>query len=265
MKNCFMSLLLSLVVITGFSQNSKFEYTGRNTPAINKTKLNEARSVYEIMPEFSRYFILPYNEHAEFDRQVVPLYPQAYYYPGENYNYLFSDISVEISVISGGKLMTSAGKGEVLSPEQKHILNLADLGTDIRMKIKFKYRNPANRKSSAVNDIKEGEYSVTVIPQTEAQYPGGFRQFTEYLTQNVFNRIPGPQASEKISQAVLRFTVDEEGLIVDARIAKTSTDPGIDELLLDATNKMPKWVPAQNSKGVKVKQEFSIPLGGGGC
>jgi TonB family protein len=139
------------------------------------------------------------------------------------------------------------------------------MGTDIRIKIRFNFKNQPNDSGVNVNKINEGEYVVTVIPETEAEYPGGYKQLTEYLNENVFSKISEKNTSEKIQQAILRFTVNEDGQIVDTRIAKTTTYPKIDELLLDATNKMPKWTPAENSKGIKVKQEFSIPLGGGGC
>ncbi|MEI6059444.1 MAG: energy transducer TonB [Bacteroidota bacterium] len=265
MKQSAITLLVVLLFLSGFSQNSRFEYTGRYTPEIKKAKLNEARFVYEIMPQFSRFFVLPYNEHTQFDKQVVTVYPQSSFYPQDNYNYLFNYISVEIAASSNGKVTMAQSSSDTLTPEQKNILALADLGTDISIKIKFKYKNEANEKAGNAGNMHEGAYAVTVIPQTEAAYPGGFKQFSEYLTQNVFSKFPEPKAAEKIQQAILKFTVDEEGQIVDARIARTSTDLKIDELLLDATNKMPKWMPAQISGGIRVKQEFSIPLGGGGC
>ena len=61
------------------------------------------------------------------------------------------------------------------------------------------------------------------------------------------------------------FTVNEEGEIVNAKISQTSGDSKTDKLFVEAINKMPKWKPAQNSKGVKVKQEFIFNLSGGGC
>ena len=265
MKNSLLTLILSLLIFTGFTQNSKFEYTGRLTPAIKKAKLNEASLIYEIMPQFSRYFALPYNDRAQFDKQVITIYPQAYIYPQDNYNYLLGFVSVEISAICDGKVITSMSKSDTITPEQKDILNTADLGTDISIKIKFNYRNGAIGNHGNAGKIYEGEYAVTVIPQTEAEYPGGFKKFTQYFTENVFNKMPEQPATEKIQQAVLKFTIDEEGQIVDARIAKTSSDPKIDRIILDATNKMPRWIPAQNSMGSKIKQEFSIPMGGGGC
>ena len=107
--------------------------------------------------------------------------------------------------------------------------------------------------------------AVTVVPEVEAEYPGGFKQITEYYTGNALNKIAGENASDKIRQAVVTFKVSEEGEILEAKIARSSTDLTIDKLLLEATNKMPKWKPAENGKGVKVKQEVSIPFGGGGC
>jgi TonB family protein len=265
MKNNLITLLLSLIIITGFSQNSRFQYNGRITPAIKKAKLSEAGFIYEIMPEFSRYFVLPYNDRAQFDKQVITIYPLASIYPLDNYNYLLSYVSVELSAICDGKMLTALGISDTLTPEQKEIINAAEPGTDISIKIKFRFKNETADRPGNTGKIHEGEYAVTVIPHTEAEYPGGFKQFAEYFTENVFNKFPEILATEKIQMAVLKFTVDEEGQIVDTRISKTSTDPEIDKIILDATNKMPKWMPAQNSKGLKIKQEFSIPLGGGGC
>jgi TonB family protein len=265
MKNFIISLLLSLLFVGGFAQNTRFQYSGRLTPAINKTILDKANFIHEIMPEFSKYFVLPFNEQARFDKQLITIYPQGSIYPQDNFKYLISYVSVDISTICNGKVLSSQNSNDILTSEQKTILVLAEPGTDIKIKIKFRFNNEAIDHTSAVDKIKEGEYVVTVIPQTEAEYPGGFKQFTEYFMENVFNKIPGQLATERIQQAILKFTVNEEGQIVDARMTKTSTDPEIDEIILEATNKMPKWMPAQNSKGLKIKQEFSIPLGGGGC
>jgi len=264
MKNSIIILLIVLLSNSGFSQNSKFVYNGRLTPTKKKAKLQEANFINEIMPEFGTYFGMTFNDRAKFDKRRITIYPQSDYYPQENYDYIFSYDSVEISVNSHGKVLTSQNISDALTTEQKNILNTADLGADIRIKIKFKFKNDTNEKYDSDSNISEGEYEVTVIPENEAEYPGGFKKFTEYLTENVINKIP-TLASEKIQQAIVKFTVDEEGQIVDAKILKTSTDPQLDELLLDATNKMPKWTPAENSEGIKVKQEFSIPLGSSGC
>ena len=265
MRNVIISLLLSAIFSTGFSQNSRFEYAGRFNPAIKKAQLSEARDIYEIMPQFSRYFVLPFNDRSQFDKQVVSVFPTASFYPPDNFDYLINYTSVEISAICNGKAVKAQSKNDILTCEQQNIINAADLGTDLSIKIKFTFKNEPVNTQADRDKIIEGEYTVTVVPETEAKYPGGYKQFAEYFTENVFNKIPESLAAEKIQQAVLKFTVNEQGQILDARISKTSTDPKIDNILLDATNKMPIWMPAQNSKGIKVKQEFSIPFGGGGC
>jgi TonB family protein len=266
MKNSLFTLILFLLFTSGFSQNLKFEYTGRQTPSIRKVQLKVASSINEIMPEFSRYFRLPFNENQQFNKRIVTIYPQANYFPDENYNYIFDYISVEIAATGNGKTLTSLGTSDALTSAQKSILNEADMGTDIRIKIKFRFKNESTGKPDYTANIEEGEYTVTVVPEAEAEYPGGFRQFSQYLTDNVFTKISESKNTiEKIQQAVLKFTVDEAGQIVDARIFRTSTDTKIDDLLLDAMNKMPKWSPAEDTKGIKVRQEFNIALGGGGC
>ena len=64
---------------------------------------------------------------------------------------------------------------------------------------------------------------------------------------------------------MVKFTVDETGKVVDARITRSTNDPALDKLLLDATKSMPACKPEVVSKGMKVKQKFSIPFGNAGC
>ena len=267
MKNSINTLLLVLLISTGFSQNFKYEYTRRFTPVIKKEKLYFAGSVGEIMPEFNRYFALPARERHQMDILVdMTDSPQVYsVFPQESFTKFIDFVSVEISATCDGKAFIAKSTGDVLTAEQKNILNTADLGTDIHIKIKFNYKNPANDNLTTAGKIKEGEYTVTVVPDTEAEFPGGSKEITAYLSDNVINEISGTGTSDKIQQAIVNFTVNEEGQIVDAKIFRSSTDPEIDKLILNATNKMPKWKPAENSKGIKVKQVVSIPFGGGGC
>lgn len=41
----------------------------------------------------------------------------------------------------------------------------------------------------------------------------------------------------------------------------SSGKPEVDQLLVDLVNKMSKWKPAENSKGIKVRQKFQITNG----
>ena len=87
---------------------------------------------------------------------------------------------------------------------------------------------------------------------------------TQYLRENAINKIP-ETTSKQLQQVIVGFTVNEEGKIANVQISKTSGDPNTDKLLLEAINKMPKWRPAEDSKGVKVKQEFEFSVGNVGC
>jgi TonB family protein len=269
MKTYITLFLLSLFT-AGFSQSSTFKYEGRSTPSIKKEKLNEAKFANQIMPEFCKYVILPFGERALLNEQLKLIdQPNEYHMDPykffdlslENYSKILYFVSLEISSISKGKTMTSKSMSNMLTVEQKSILNAAEPGTDIRIKIKFKYKNQGNISFYDLEQVKEGEYSVTVVPEKEAEYPGGFKEITNFLIKNVFNKIPDKSKAEKIRLAIVKFTINEEGQVVNAQISRTSKDPQLDKLLLDAINKMPKWKPALNSKGAKIKQEYNIPLG----
>ncbi len=232
------SLLLILFFFVSFNlcfaQNLN-DKLRRNLTSIKKEKLNEVKSMSEIIPYYPSLWIMHY-------------------------------VSGEITATSGGKVIKAIGSGETLNAEQKNILNVADIGSEIKININYQYKN-------AVTDNIENStmhFSTFVVSGIEAEYPGGYEQMTKYLNENVIDKIYEASNSKRISipPAGVTFIVDEEGQIIDAKITLTSKDPKIDKLLLDATNKMPKWKPAQNENGKKIKQEFNfnIPFySGGGC
>ncbi|HLG35767.1 MAG TPA: energy transducer TonB [Bacteroidia bacterium] len=168
-------------------------------------------------------------------------------------------ISAEISVTGNGKVMKAGSANEILSVEQKSILKMADLGTDIVIDVKYKQVNTITGNI----DIRNMHFLFTVVPEIEAEYPGGYQQMKNYLKENAINKIS--ETDYKQLQAAVKFTVSEEGEIANAQISKTSGDKKTDKLLVEAINKMPKWRPAENSKGLKVKQEFVFSVGNGGC
>lgn len=229
MKKRILTSLLFLLFISGFSQNLSYDVHGKYSHPIKKEILNKAESMSDIIPYYPEHWIMGY-------------------------------VSVEISATSDGKTMMAASANDRLSTEQKNILDKVDLGTDIVINITYKFKNPVTGNI----DIGSSNYSATVIPEIEAEYPGGQQQMTQYLEENAINKI-SDTTSRHIQEAIVRFTVDEEGEIADAQIFKTSGDPKTDKLLLKVINKMPKWSPAEDLKGIKVKQEFEFSVGNVGC
>jgi hypothetical protein len=166
---------------------------------------------------------------------------------------------------NNGKVLSAHSSGNQLTAEQIHLLQIADLGSDINIKIKFKFKNQDAKSVGSGNNIINGNLALTVVPDTEAEYPGGFAQLSDYFNKNVFNKISDENATDKIMNASVKFTINEDGRVTNTKMSNTSADPQIDKLIIDQTAKMPKWNPAKNSAGVKIKQEFSIPFGGPGC
>lgn len=266
MKNGVFSLVLILFSLTVVSQNSEFEYAGRINPSVKKDKLSEVNFLSEITPELWGKLMLPFYDREELNHRKKTDFSQGFSIQKHEYDYhnIIEYVAVEITGTQNGKVVTSRSENDRLTAAQKEILKNAGLGSDINIRINFKFKNHAD--FTVENKIKEGNLTVSVVPETEAEYPGGFAQMTKYFTDNLFNKIPEKSSAEKILMASVKFTVNEEGRIIGSEISRSSSDTKTDRLILEATGKMPKWNPAKDANGAKVKQEFTIPFGGaGGC
>ena len=267
MKSLFISSLLFLLVSADFAQNSKFEIPVRQTPKVKKENLIEAKWVTDLSPKLWNNMTLSSNDRYFLNQRRENVFPEPpdYVYPQEKYKQTITYVSVQIAASCNGKTLTALSTSDKLTAEQKEILNTAALGTDIKVTIKYKYKDQRADSFGPRNQIAEGTSTVTVVPQTEAEYPGGWKELSNYFATNVINALSDKKTSEKIQNTTLKFMVNEEGKIEDAKISQTSTDIKLDKLILDATGKMPKWKPAVNGEGVRVKQEITIPFGGEGC
>ncbi len=277
MKHLLFTLLLSLLLLCGSAQPS--EYTGRLAPSTNKQKLREAVFLSDITPELWRNMALPSYERMDLNRRRIAhyqgydIFPLGYNYlsPQEhNYNKIIDYLSVNISSTHQGKIRTAHSSNDQLSLEQKRILETADLNTEISINVKFKYKNLANDAPGSAPKIIEGTINVAVVPETEAQFPGGYTAFRNQLIKAVMSKLPSGGATEsiyadKLSGSAVKFTVNEEGKVVDVSVSKTTTDSFLDILLVDALYHLPKWKPAKNAKGQAVKQQLHLSMGIGGC
>ena len=136
------------------------------------------------------------------------------------------------------------------------------MGSNIIVDVNYKYKNPVTNEIN----IHTMHAAVTLVPEIEAEYIGGYEQLRKYLKEKCIKKI-SELIPKQFQQGSVRFTVNEKGEIVNAEISMSSGDKAADKLLLDAINKMPKWKPAENSKGIKVKQQFQFSMGNGndGC
>lgn len=232
-KNILISAIFFLVSLVSFSQNLIYNVHGAYTRAINKEKLNLAKNVADIISDYPINWIEDY-------------------------------VSVEVSSTNNGKTVKAVSKNDVLSKEQIDILQTADFATDVVIDVNYLCTNPATQ--ALVTHTMHISY--TVIPEIEAEYPGGFLKLKEYLREKCVDKI-SESLAKYVKSVIIRFNIDEQGDAVDARILQTSGYDKIDKLLLHVIHKMPKWSAAQDVNGNKIKQEFELNIGvmriGDGC
>ena len=245
-------LTTAAVLFISLTTPAQYSYlTGFPVGSPSNLKSRDLR--YDVRPRYTRPVKQGKMNEAKFLHDFIDGYPA---------NWVTDYVSVEILATCNGNVRKAVSTNDRLSTEQKNILNTVDLSTDIVTIVKYKYKNSVTDNS----ENHEMYISMTVIPDIEAEYFGGYPQMTKYLKGNIIDKI-SETTHRLFQEGIVIFTVNEEGEIVNAKISKTSGDPETDKLLVEAINKMPKWRPAKNSKGIKVKQEFEFHVGAGleGC
>jgi hypothetical protein len=164
-------------------------------------------------------------------------------------------ISVEFSAVCQGQLKKALGQNDTLTQEQKDLIQLADVGSDISVKMLYMPENTLSH-----NDVKDFGFTFKIKPENNAAYPGGQTQLKQYLKVNAIDKIPA-DVFEGYALAILKFTVTETGEIVNADMYWPSKNKDVDNLLLDTICNMPKWKPATYANGKKVKQAFALTVG----
>lgn len=233
----FISVMVSFPCITTIAQD--------NFPANTPKEMR-----YEVRGKYSRPIKRDTLTKATSLSDIIPHYPK---------NWISEYVSVDIQGTCDGKLVSATGPDDNLTASQKTILKKIDLGSDLIIDVKYKYLNQLD------NLIENNKMHVTftVVPEVEAEYIGGYQQMITYLKEKSANIIPEKSVSK--SQIKIGFTINEQGDVTNAKITETTEDPKTCELLIEIINKMPKWKPAENSKGLKVKQDFVFSVGNGNC
>lgn len=164
-------------------------------------------------------------------------------------------ISVEILTSHQGIERKALSKSEVLTQEQKDHINTADVDTDISVKVQYLPNN-----TLANNEVKEINFSFNPMPEKEAEYWGGETALKQYLEENALHKIPN-SSFENYDLAAVKFTIDEDGQVMNISVFEASKDEKIDKLLLQTILNMPKWKPAEYENGTTVAQEFVLTIG----
>ena len=230
MKTFIITFLLFHLSITIFSQRLDF----RDAP---KEVLIQVRNTYS----------KPANQEVLSEANKLEEI-----YIGYPASWINDYISTEISVIANGKVETAVSKNDVLTTKQKELIMKADVGTDIAVEVKHK----------TTTEVKTLNFAVSVLPEFEAEYIGGYEQLKQYVKEKAIDKF-AEITDDPMLVVRLNFTIDEEGKIINAQITQSSEEEAIDKLLLEVICNMPEWKPAGDANGQKIKQEFELVLGNG--
>jgi TonB family protein len=165
-------------------------------------------------------------------------------------------VSTEIVTKGNGKISVAKGTSNVLSPEQINVLSDVNAGTEITVNVNYRF----NKTISPAEDISSLKFTAMVIPENEAECFEGHQQMRRYLKEKTIDKIFGA-GLKTFPWAEVRFAINESGDITDVKLVESSGDKKTDQLLLEAIKKMPKWKPAENPNGMKLKQEFEFVIG----
>lgn len=163
--------------------------------------------------------------------------------------------NVEISGVVDGNLKSATSKSDKLTDEQKKLINKADFGTYLNVRIDYLPENTLKN-----NEPKVFDFSFRVNPEQEASFKEGELALKEYLNENVIEKIPTTYFEEHNITAV-NFTVDTRGKVVDAYIVDAPRTEAIEEMLLESVCNMPDWIAAEYADGTKVDQDFVLMAG----
>ncbi len=223
MKNSFFVFLISFVASFCFSQEINYELNGLNKRSISKEKIGSVVTLNDLNEGFPSSWIDRY-------------------------------ITVEISSDKNEMISSALGEGNKLNEKQLYVLENSSIGSTINVFVKY------YPKHSCSNIAKEINFSLEVVPKTQASYPGGHEGLKEYLSLNAMDKLPLSKV-KNLALVSTKFTVDENGNIIDSRISNSSGDSEVDELLLKVISHMSPWQPAQTADGKYVQQEFELNLG----
>lgn len=245
-KLIFTTAIFSFIGFIGFAQETSYSHNLKFSVDNDSNVSQELR--FDVRGDYSRPVKLDKLKNAKSLGDIIPYYPV---------NWITHYRSSELSITTNGKALKANGSDDKLNSGQIQILQSVELASEIEITVKFKATN------SVTGDMEDHTMKVlmTVVPEAEAEFPGGREQMRKYLKEAAINKIN----FDEIKPAIVNFTINEDGNAVNVLITKSTGNEKTDKLLIEAVNGMPKWKSAQNSKGKKVKQNFVFLIEMGGC
>jgi len=228
LKLILLLLLASLFANTVYSQEIGFDLRDIYAKSISQALLSEAETLVDLNPGFPASFIKTEDYQA-----------------------------VEIKTTCGAVEKNESGSGHILTENQKEILSCADLGSTMTMVVNYNSKNVVTQKT----ELRTLTYALKVSPHRRASYAGGYDALRAYMRAQVLNNISTDLTEQVLGTGSVQFVVDEQGQIARPELTGSTGNMQLDLLIMQAIQAMPEWIPALDSEGQGVKQEFEMLVG----
>ncbi len=163
-------------------------------------------------------------------------------------------ISADITIMKNGKAQILKAQDHHITEDIKMAMAQADSGQKINVSFKFVPKNALKEKN-----VKEDGFSFTILPHHNASFPGGVVSMDKYF-HKVINQVT-PDDIVIYNLAAIRFTINENGDIINPEVVTQSKHKHVDTLLLNAICDMPSWKPASYNDGTTVSQDYVFTVG----
>lgn len=150
---------------------------------------------------------------------------------------------------------------DIISEEQRSMLINCFSSAD------FLIRSSCDVKNTFNDEVYKDTliYYLTMIPEVEAQYPGGIDNLNHYLKESLSQDIKWMDPKE-VGPSRMRFNISKYGVLQNVRVENGCGIASIDSSLVEIIKNLPhNWTPAKDMAGNPVSQDFVFFYGQRGC
>ncbi|MGB0390207.1 MAG: TonB family protein [Salibacteraceae bacterium] len=211
---------------------------------INSSKLLKTPELVMFIAEKDRKSIaLSTLKEAKSISEIIPNYPSSWISG-------YKSVEIIVSGLSGSN--TAVGTDDIITPEQKIVLNEAVVSSNIELNVKYQNEN------SVTNQVEDRIMNVTlvVIPHKQAEFIDGYDKLISKINEESSAFID----YETFEGLTFSFLVNEDGAVTETKILESSGDLELDRKFTNMINALPNWNPASNKLGQPVVQRFQFDV-----
>ena len=172
-------------------------------------------------------------------------------YPAYPASWVKSYVRVDLAVTRHGETFHARGSNLNFNNLQSQLLNTASSGSVIQLTVTYYPNNDLPK------EVKQMDFTLYVIPDQDAMFPGGKETLEAYLKENAIDPL-SKYVDAGLHQAKVRFTISSTGEVLEASLSERSPFNAVNDILLQTITSMPRWIPACNNDGISASQDFEF-------